>query len=92
MVVMIDAPFLESGSAPLHLLFVPCNGQHCQPSGGKCQNKCYCIGVLRRKLQLLPCRMSSRCFWDDETDQYAFESFKNVSLGINGCEQCTVSA
>jgi hypothetical protein len=23
--------------------------------------------------------MASRCFWDNETDHYAFETFKNVS-------------
>lgn len=26
------------------------------------------------------CRMASRCFWDNETDAYAFESFKNESI------------
>ncbi|KAF6254130.1 Tctex1 domain-containing 2-like protein [Scenedesmus sp. NREL 46B-D3] len=26
------------------------------------------------------CRMACRCFWDSETDSYAFESFKNESL------------
>lgn len=27
----------------------------------------------------LCCRMASRCFWDNETDHYAFETWKNVS-------------
>ncbi|WIA21402.1 hypothetical protein OEZ86_009047 [Tetradesmus obliquus] len=26
------------------------------------------------------CRMACRCFWDSETDSYAFESFKNESI------------
>lgn len=33
----------------------------------------------------LCCRMAGRCFWDNETDQYAFESFKNVSGAHSRC-------
>lgn len=42
----------------------------------------------------LCCRMASRCFWENETDQYAFESFKNVSGAHSRCSSadCTVAS
>lgn len=63
--------------------------------GGKfvnCVHMLLCLSVPTTELPLLRCRMASRCFWDDETDQYAFESFKNVSLVMKGFEQCPLSA
>jgi len=35
--------------------------------------------LILNKRASCSCRMASRCFWDNETDAYAFESFKNVS-------------
>lgn len=34
---------------------------------------------------LLHCRMASRCFWDSETDHYAFDTFSNVSTLRHCC-------
>jgi hypothetical protein len=78
MVVMADAPcllFLAIFCA-LQLSALPACKRNCQHA------LLLRWSVLATGLQLLPCRMASRCFWDDETDQYAFDSFKNVSLGI----------
>lgn len=43
------------------------------------QHVCACDSVKAAANDGAVCRMACRCFWDSETDNYAFESFKNVS-------------
>ena len=51
-----------------------------QECGGVLTLLCMCVCVCRLRIRCLPSlhRMGCRCFWDQNTDNYAEETFTNV--------------